>query len=410
MTHSEVAADSIMLAGVKRGTVPVMALACGVMVGNIYVCQPLLAEIARALGVPSRSASFVAVATQVGYALGILFVVPLADIASPAKLVRWLLALTALSLIGAAAAPNIPLLAVASLCLAATTVVPQVLIPIATSLALPQHRGRIVGSLMTGLVMGILLSRTVSGAIAQYAGTWRASFAFAAFMTTLLFFVLPNFMPPRLATAGTVSYSKLLASLPPLLRHRPLLLSMGMNFCVFGAFSALWATLAFHLQSPTFGLGPAAAGLFGLWGAPGALLAPMAGRLSDRWGSARVNGFALCAVLASFVAAGVWGATTIAGLIVAVNLLDFGTQSGQIANQTRIFGIGDAVRARVNTLYMVTTFTGGALGALAGGVLWTAFGWRGVCALGIALVSIAALALAAFTVTARSSAVVAQRA
>ncbi|MDB4888914.1 MAG: major facilitator superfamily 1 [Gemmatimonadetes bacterium] len=385
---------SITLPGVRRGTIPMLALACGVMVGNIYLCQPLLAQMAREFGVPERIASFVAVATQIGYACGILFVVPLGDIARPQVLVRWLMALTALGLFAAAASPVLPMLIVASLVLASTTVVAQVLMPLAPSLTYPQHRGRTIAALSTGLLLGILLSRTMSGAVAEFAGTWRASYIVAGALTTVLFFVVPSFLPAQSPHGNTARYFELLASLPSLLRHRPLLLSMGMNFCVFGAFTALWGTLAFHLATPRFGLGPAAAGLFGLWGAPGAMLAPVAGRLSDRWGSAPVNAIGLMSAALSFVIAGTWGATSVLGLAVAVNFLDFGVQSGQMANQRRIFGIGETIRARLNTLYMVTTFAGGALGALAGGYAWTLAGWRGVCVLGGGLVIVAAIILA----------------
>lgn len=378
-----------------------MSLACGIMVGNIYICQPLLAQMAHQFAIPERTAALVAVATQIGYALGILFVVPLADVAQPVRLVRSQLVLTACALLVAAAAPNVWVLLVASVCMATATVVAQVLIPLASSLVAPNRRGRVVGALMTGLVLGILLSRTISGALAEYSGTWRTSYVVAAVLTIALIFFLPRFLPTRSPANATTRYLDLLRSLPPLVRHAPLRLSMGMNFCAFGAFSALWATLAFHLETPMFGLGAAAAGLFGLWGAPGALLAPIAGRWSDRWGPARVNAAALVAVGASFVVAGTWGAFSIIGLVVAVNLLDFGIQSGQVANQTRIFAIGDAIRGRLNTVYMVATFSGGALGALAGGYAWTAAGWRGVCGLGALLVIVAALQLAASAARAR---------
>jgi MFS family permease len=165
---------------------------------------------------------------------------------------------------------------------------------------------------------------------------------------------------------------------------------MALGFLVFAAFSAFWATLAFHLASPQFGLGPAAAGLFGLYGAPGAILAPVAGRLSDRLGSRRVNFLSLLAVAAAFAIGGWVGALSLAALVVTVNLLDFGLQSGQIANQTRIFALGDDIRARVNTLYMVATFGGGAAGSLAGTFAWASGGWPGVCGLALALVMAAA--------------------
>ncbi|MGV1848566.1 MULTISPECIES: MFS transporter [unclassified Rhizobium] len=385
--------NSQSLPEIHRGTIPLMAAACGVMVGNIYICQPLLGQIAVSFGVPEHVSSLVAVATQVGYAFGILLLVPLADIAEPRRLLRWLMALTAIGLLGAALAPGIGVLVGASACLALVTVVPQVLIPLATSLVPAEKRGRVVGTMTTGLVMGILLSRTVSGLVAGYTDSWRASYGLAAVLTLILFFFVPAFMPQRPQTMQKMSYGKLLASLVPLLKHRPLLLSMGMNFLAFGAFSAFWATLAFHLASPAFGLGAAAAGLFGLWGAPGALMAPIGGRLADRWGSSRVNALAFCALLASFAIAATLGTTHLLALVVAVNLLDFGLQSGQIANQTRIFAIGHEIRGRLNTMYMVSTFSGGALGAFAGGMAWTLAGWIGVCLVCVCLICLAATLL-----------------
>ncbi len=169
---------------------------------------------------------------------------------------------------------------------------------------------------------------------------------------------------------------------------------MALGFCAFGAFSATWATLAFHLAGDEFRMGPAAAGLFGLYGAPGALMAPLAGRLSDKYGPSRVNAVSLIAVLMSaLVAIGPGSYSTIA-LILAINFLDFGVQSGQIANQARIFELGQEFRARLNTLYMVVNFAGGALGVLAGGIVWNLAGWQGVCLLSMTLTSIAGAFLA----------------
>ncbi|MFK3971410.1 MFS transporter [Pseudomonas sp. NPDC087358] len=374
-----------------------LAFACGVMVANIYLCQPLLAEIARAFGVCAERAALVAVATQVGYTLGILLVVPLADCSDPVKLIRRMMLLTIVGLIAAAAAPGLAVLLVASVSIAATCVVAQILIPMATTLAAPEYRGRIVSKLSTGLILGILLSRTFSGLAAEYLGSWRAPFLLEAVLVSVLFFVLPKFLPKRPASAG-VGYWKLLKSLGPLLKHRELRLSMALSFCCFAGFSALWATLAFHLASSAFELGPAAAGLFGLWGAPGALLAPMAGRLADRWGPARVNAFALVSMAGCFVLAATYGQASIAALVIAVNLLDFGMQSGQVANQARIFGLGAEIRGRLNTLYMVVTFAGGAIGAMTGGWVWSIAGWIGVCFLGVGLVLVAALTLVCTTV------------
>jgi predicted MFS family arabinose efflux permease len=395
MTHRDVGLNTGgLLPDARPGTVLVLAIACGVMVANVYLCQPLLDEIARGLGVPEHVAGFVAVATQIGYALGILFVVPLGDMAEPRKLVRGLIAVTALGLLGAAIAPGIPILLLASMVIAAATVVAQVLIPLAASLAPLERRGRVIGALQTGLILGILFSRTIAGLIASVAGTWRAPYFVAATATGSLLLILPRFMPPHTPVRERHSYGALLRSLPPLLQYRALLVSAGLGFCMFGAFSAFWANLAFHLASPAFGLGVAAAGLFGVWGAPGALLAPIGGRLSDRIGPDWVNlGAVLCAGLA-FIVASTAGAVSVLALVLAVNLLDFGVQCSQVANQARIFALGQAIRSRLNTVYMVAVFAGGAFGSMVGTYAWSVAGWSGVCAVSGGLVAIAIIILA----------------
>jgi predicted MFS family arabinose efflux permease len=377
----------------RRGTVVVYAVACGIMVGNLYICQPLLDDIARNLRIGEPMAGLVSVAAQVGYALGILLLVPLADIAEPARLLRWLIVATTAGLVLAAAAPGITLLIAASLVFAAATVVPQILIPLATGLVPPERRGRVIASLQTGFILGILLSRTVAGAVASLSGTWRAPFLLAAIGTGTLYFILPRYVPPG-ARGHARSYGALLLSMVPLLRYRLLRTSMALGFCVFGAFSVFWSTLAFHLASPAFGLGAAAAGLFGLWGAPGAILAPVAGRLADRVGSGWINFASLVCAGLAFLIAGTLGATSILALVAVVNLLDYGLQSGQIANQTRIFTLGAAIRARLNTVYMVGSFAGGAFGSLGGTMAWHLAGWHGSCALAIGLVAVGGVVLA----------------
>ncbi|MDB5415021.1 MAG: major facilitator superfamily 1 [Rubritepida sp.] len=393
-----------LMPGVRRGTLPMMAAACGVMVGNIYICQPLLDAMAQSFGVPERVAGGVAVAAQLGYALGILLVVPLADMVAPRRLVRWLMAVTTLGLLGAAVVPVVGALVVASAVIAAATVVPQILIPIGASMVPVQRRGRVIGMLQTGLILGILLSRTVSGAVATAAGSWRASYLFAAILTAILFLALPAFMPAHVPASRRRSYPALLASLPGLLAHRALRISAALGFCIFGAFSAFWATLAFHLATPHFGYGAAAVGLFGLWGAPGAVLAPMGGRLADRFGPDAINAGALACVVAAFLVAGTAGSVSVIALVVAVNLLDFGMQSGQVANQVRIFGLGDDIRARLNTVYMVAVFSGGAFGSFVGVYAWSVAGWTGVCTLAGAFVALGAIILAGTSLRPRISA------
>ena len=393
-------------AALARGALPMMATAAGVTVANVYLCQPLLSAMAHDFHISSATAGWVATAAQVGYALGILLIVPLGDRADSKRLVRILMACACAALVAAACAPTVYLLIAATLALTMATVVPQILIPLTVSNAAPERAGRVVGAMQSGLILGILLSRTVSGTVGQYTGSWRNSYFLAAALTAVLFFALPRFMPEKRAAANAtpMPYLQLLASLPTLLvRWNGLRLSAVLGACVFGAFSAFWATLAFHLAQPPFGYGSAQAGLFGLWGAAGALIAPFCGRLSDKYGPALLNTIAIGATLLAFAAFLGGGDVSVFAIVIGVNLLDFGNQSGQIANQARIFKLDPAARARLNTVYMVATFGGGALGSVIGSLAWSAGGWHGVCATGIGLVLLAALALAGWTLFGRKA-------
>ncbi|WP_208446916.1 MFS transporter [Burkholderia gladioli] len=368
-----------------------MAAACGIAVANVYLCQPLLSAMASSFHASASSAGLVATGAQVGYALGILLVVPMADRADPRRLVRILLGMTCVALLCAGFSPSIHALALLTLLVTTVTVVPQVLIPVAVSVAAPGQSGRVVGTMQSGLILGILLSRSVSGAVAQFTGNWRASYLVAAFLTGSLFFVLPRFIPQRARSRRDPdqSYLSLLTSLPKLfLAYRDLRFSAALGASMFGAFSAFWATLAFHLAQPPFGFGSAQAGLFGLWGAAGALIAPFCGRLADRFGATAVNVLSTCCAALAFGAFLYGGDVSVIAIVVGVNLLDFGNQSGQIANQARIFKLDPAAHARLNTVYMVCTFGGGAVGSAIGTTAWVASAWRGVCIAGFALVGV----------------------
>ncbi|MFI2207860.1 MFS transporter [Streptomyces sp. NPDC020192] len=278
--------------GVKRGTIAVFATATAITVSNIYFTQPLLEWIAQGLGVSSAAAGIVATAGQVGYALGIVVIVPLADRARLRRISSVLLAITALALLAGALAPSIAVLSTATFVLSVTTVLPQLIMPTVSSMAARGQAGRALGAVGTGLTLGALLSRTVSGALAEATGTWRAGYFAAAAATALLLLVLPRYMPEQSPHGGQdrIGYLKLLASLPRLIvGHASLRLSAVLGATGFAAFSAFWATLAFHLSQKPIELGPAAAGLFGLGSVPGALAARYSGRLTDRYGPDTVN-------------------------------------------------------------------------------------------------------------------------
>ncbi|MEW2160619.1 MFS transporter [Streptomyces sp. NPDC007189] len=385
---------------VKRGTIPVLATATAITVSNIYFTQPLLDEIARGFHISPSAAGLVATTGQMGYALGIIAIVPLADGVRLRRLSALLLGVTAAALLAGAFAPSLALLSMATLVLSATTVLPQVIMPTVVSMATPGHAGRVLGAVGTGLTLGALLSRTAAGLIAETAGTWRAGFAVAGVATGTLLLVLPRYMPADrpTRTRAPQSYLRLLASLPKLItEHAPLRLSAALGGTVFAAFSAFWSSLAFHLTAGPIALGPAKVGLFGLFSVPGALAARYSGRLTDHWGTRQVNALSLASVLLAFALFGLADQSLIA-LAVGCNLLGYGTTSGQIANQARIFAAQPAIRARLNTVYMFAVFAGGAAGSAVAGVLFSAFGWTGVVVGGLGFLLLAGLALTWHTV------------
>ncbi|MFJ8591185.1 MFS transporter [Streptomyces sp. NPDC093598] len=365
--------------GLARGTALTLAVAGAVTVANIYFPQPLLEAIASGLGVSDSAAGLVATAAQIGYALGIGLVVPLADAARLRRLVTVLLLLTTAGLLVASAAPNLATLTVATVALSTTTVVPQILMPTAASMAGPAHSGRAVGMIGIGLTLGSTLSRTLSGAVVGLSDDWRTAYLVSAALTGALAVVVPRLLPEGPAGRRAVPYRKLIGSMPGLLlAHAELRLSAYLGATVFAAFSAFWATLAFHLAGPAFGKGVAWAGLFGLFSLPSALLSYSAGRLSDQRGPLYVNTLALGCVGAAFLLMGTAGSTSMAALVIGSNLLVYGGSCWQIANQVRIFRLDESVRARLNTVFMLASFAGGAVGTMTGTALYGAYGWTGM--------------------------------
>lgn len=380
--------------GVRRGTIPVFAVATALTVSNIYFTQPILERIAQGLDSSSAAAGLVTTSGQIGYAVGIVTVVPLADRARLPTLSRVLLTITALALLAGGLAPSLTLLSAATLLLSTTTVLPQLIMPTISSMATPGQAGRALAAVGTGLTLGALLSRTVSGVLAEATGTWRASYFAAATTTAALLFVLPKYMPERRPGTGQAQtgYLKLLASLPPLIgRHGSLRLSVVLGSVGFAAFSSFWATLAFHLSHQPLGLGPAAVGLFGLGSVPGAFAARYSGRLTDRYGSDIVNIIALVSAGIAFVIF-VLAGDSVPALVIGCNLLGYGTTTAQIANQARIFTGPVTLHARLNTIYIFSLFASGAIGSGVGIALFDAHGWTAVVAEGMAFLAVGALA------------------
>lgn len=381
---------------IERRTQWAMAVGCGLSVANLYYAQPLLADMAADLGVTDRQMGLVAMLSQVGYAAGLLLFVPLGDRLERRSFITAMLGAVTVALVGVALAPGYAWLAAASLAVGVTTIAPQLLVPFAAHLAAPAERGRVVGSVMSGLLIGILAARTVSGVVGEHLG-WRAMFGMAAAAMVALALALRGLLPRSRPEHSGMSYLGLLRSMGGLLRDEPALRqSCLFGAAGFGAFSAFWTTLAFHLAGPPFGYDSGVVGLFGLVGIVGALAAPLAGRVADQRSPRGTIGAGLACVLLAFaVFYGAGG--TIWGLVAGVILLDLGAQSAHISNQSRIFAVRPEARSRMNTAYMVASFGGGALGSYGGAWGWDLAGWGGACLVGLGM---AAAGLLAFAVTA----------
>lgn len=371
----------------------------GVAVANLSYNQPLLPEIARTFAISDARAGAIATLTQAGYAAGLLFLVPLGDMVDRRRLVLATLLAVAVALVAVAAAPSFVLVAVASCIVGLTTIAPQLVIPFAASLAAPGARGRAVGHIMSGLLVGILGGRVLAGFVAQVA-SWRVMFALAAALVLSLAATLARWLP-RVEPRGGMTYGALLGSLWPLIRTQPVLRESALlGALFFASFSALWTTLAFALKAPPLHYGSSVAGLFGLLGVAGALTAPIAGRYADR-SSPRKTVAAAAGLNAlswiTMLAAG----RTLVGLGVGVLLLDASTAAAQVSNQSRIYSLPAHAHSRLNTVYMVAYFIGGSAGSIAGAAAWQFGQWTGVCAIGILSMSLAAAILLFFRPTER---------
>jgi predicted MFS family arabinose efflux permease len=376
--------------GSSRRIVWTMAIASGATVANLYYNQPLLPEIARSFSARGHAVGLIPTMTQIGYGLGMLLVVPLGDTRERRSLVVACIGAVAVTLVAIAVSPNLSWLLAASLAMGIATCVPQILVPLAANLAAPGERGRAVGTVMSGLLFGILLSRTVSGFLGAALG-WRAMYLVAAGMMVVLGIVL-RLALPRSEGRTEMRYGALRHSLGELIRSEPVLrLHAALGALTFAAFSAFWATLALHLHALPGHYGPRTAGAYGALGILGALAAPLVGKKAEARGDRRINVIATCTILASFAVLW-WSGDSLWGLGIGCILLDFGAQANHISNQTRIFALREDARSRLNTVYMVTYFAGGALGAYAGALAFSGFGWNGVCVVGGACCA-AALAL-----------------
>jgi len=371
--------------GIGRGMVLLFAVATGLSVANLYYAQPILGAIAGDFHTGSGTAGLVVTLSQAGYAAGLALLVPLGDLMIRRRLVPAVLAVTTVGLVLSAAAPSVMMLVGVALLVGLGSVAAQILVPMAASMAREGEQGRVVGTVMSGLLLGILLARTASGIVADVS-SWRVVYIAAAVLAAALAVVLGRVLPDEIPQTS-VSYGRLLTTTARLLvTERTLAFRSLLGALGFAAFSVFWTTMAFLLSGAPYHYSDLVIGLFGLVGAGGALCANFAGRWVDR-GLTKITTvvFAVCTA-GSFAL--LWaGRDNLILLIAGIIVLDVGVQGLQVTNQSVIYKLAEA-RSRVNAGYMVSYFIGGSLGSALGGAMYDAHQWAGVCVLGAAIAAV----------------------
>jgi predicted MFS family arabinose efflux permease len=391
---AEPSSDAPTPAGLSRGLVLLLATACGAAVANMYYAQPLLHTLGRDFGVGDGTAGLLVTVGQVGYGLGLAFLVPLGDLRERRDLISTMLVITACALGVAAAAPTFLVFAIALGLAGVTCVVAMVIVPMASSLSAPSERGRVVGTVMSGLLIGILLARTVSGLVASAFG-WRTVFVIGAVLMLIMAGTLRRRLP-RVPPTTELGYGGVLRSVFSLIRREPILRQrMMLGALAFGCFSTLWTSLAFLLAGAPYHYGNAVIGLFGLAGVAGAAAASIVGRLADRGRGTHATTATILSLLVSWgiLAA---GRSAVIPLIIGIAVLDLGVQGLHISNQSAIYSLHADARSRLTTAYMVSYFLGGALLSAVTSSIYGSTGWTGVCILGAGT---AVLALAVWSAT-----------
>ncbi len=372
----------------SRGKIVMMAIIAGAVVTNVYCTQPILPLIKTGFGVDVTKVDLVAAAALLGFSTGLALLLPLGDRFDRRKLVLGQIALAFVLAIAAAVSPSLWMLIAACFGLGMVSCVPQQLVPFAAVMSTPNERGRSVGTVVSGIMVGILLGRTIAGLVGSAYG-WRAVYGMEAVFMVPVWLAAAALLP-RGVPSTNLSYGRLLASLWPLARdNRPIRESMIVQALLWACFNAFWVNLAALLASGPWHLGSAWAGAFGVIGAAGAFAASLAGRASDRFKTRTVVGASIgIATLAYLILSGANASLTM--LVIGVIVLDIGVQAGLVANQTRAFAVDPKAQGRINSLYMTATFFGGAVGTVVSGWLMTDFGWTGIVVFGIALGVIAA--------------------
>lgn len=377
-----------------------LATACGLIAANLYYAQPLIGLIAPSIGLAPSAASLIVTLTQLGYCAGLVLLVPLGDLVENRRLTLMTLGGAILALGMAAVAPSAAWFLAASLAIGLGSVTVQMLLPIAAHMAPNASRGRVVGNVMSGLLLGIMLARPVASMAAAAFG-WRPLFGASALLMLVLAVTLRLLLPRRQPQA-THSYASLIGSLWMLLRQTPVLRRRAAYQAgVFTAFSLFWTAVPLELAGPTFALTQRGIAWFALAGAAGAVAAPIAGRVADRGWSRPATGISLAVAAVAFLFARLGGTGSMAALLAAAILLDLGVQSNMVLGQRAIYELGPHVRSRLNGIYIAIFFAGGAFGSAIASVAYLRGGWTLVSWLGLA-VPVAALLLYATEFSHRS--------
>ncbi|RED59333.1 MFS transporter [Cohnella lupini] len=361
---------------ISSGIILLLAAACGLIVANLYYSQTLVGPISSDLGLPSGAAGLIVTLTQLGYVAGLLFIVPLSDKLENRRLVVSFLSVVVLALIGAAFSTGSAMFLTASLLIGASSVVAQILVPLAAFLSTEEQRGRVVGNVMSGLLLGIMLARPIASMITDIWG-WQTIFMISAILMALLAIVLSRVLPER-HPDQTLSYGGLVASLLKLFRQTPILRRRSFyQACLFGAFSLFWTTVPLRLADE-YGMSQQGIALFAFVGVAGAIAAPIAGRLADKnWTKPLTMGAIIVATLSFLLIALIHGKSnfSLALLFIAAITLDMAVSGNLVVGQRAIYSLGNETRGRLNGLFMAIFFIGGAVGSFLGGLSYAHGGW-----------------------------------
>ena len=375
--------------GLSPALILLMSVATGLAVASNYYAQPLLDTIARAFDLSASSAGFIVTAAQLGYAAGLLFLVPLGDMFERRMLIVSMTLLAAGGMLITASSQSLTMMIIGTALTGLFSVVAQILVPLAATLASPEKRGKVVGTIMSGLLLGILLARTVAGLLASLGG-WRTVYWVASVLMVIMALALWRGLP-KVKQENHLNYPQLLASVFSLFTRDKLLRTRAVLGCLtFANFSILWTSMAFLLAAPPFNYSEGVIGLFGLAGAAGALGARPAGGLADKGKSHMTTSAGLVLLLLSWAA--IWyGHVSVLALIVGILVLDLTVQGVHITNQTVIYRVKPDARNRLTAGYMTSYFIGGAAGSLISASAWQHAGWTGVCAIGAIVAAISLL-------------------